>query len=150
VVTPLSIEGMPLLRFRTGDVSFLVDGACGCGRFSPRLGPIIGRKKQMIKYRGTTLYPQAIYSVLSEIPGISEYYITLASDYDLSDQVKVCVSVNDSACSAEIIADELQARLRVRPEVVIASEAQVREQVYSGNSRKLVRLIDRRENNGEL
>ena len=150
VVTPLSIEGMPLLRFKTGDVSFLIDGPCGCGRFSPRLGPIIGRKKQMIKYRGTTLYPQAIYSVLAEIPGISEYYITLASDYDLSDQVKICVSVSSSSCSAESIADELQARLRVRPEVVIASEEQVREQVYSGNSRKLVRLIDRRETNGEL
>ena len=104
----------------------------------------------MIKYRGTTLYPQAIYSVLAEIPGISEYYITLASDYDLSDQVKVCVSVSNSSCSAESIADELQARLRVRPEVVIASEEQVREQVYSGNSRKLVRLIDRRKTNGEL
>lgn len=150
VVTPLSIEGMPLLRFKTGDVSFLIDGPCGCGRFSPRLGPIIGRKKQMIKYRGTTLYPQAIYSVLSEIPGISEYYITLASDYDLSDQVKICVSVSDSSCSAESVADKLQARLRVRPEVVIASEEQVREQVYSGNSRKLVRLIDRRKTNGEL
>ena len=150
VVTPLSIEGMPLLRFKTGDVSFLMDGPCGCGRFSPRLGPILGRKKQMIKYRGTTFYPQAIYSVLAELPGISEYYITLASDYDLSDQVKVCVSVRNSSCSAESIADELQARLRVRPEVVIESEEQVREQVYSGNSRKLVRLIDRRKTNGEL
>ena len=150
VVTPLCIEGMPLLRFRTGDVSFLIDGPCGCGRYSQRLGPILGRKKQMIKYRGTTLYPQAIYSVLSEVPGISEYCITLTSDYDLSDQVKICVSVNDASCSAEGIADELQARLRVRPEVVIASEEQVREQVYSGNSRKLVRLIDRRETNGEL
>jgi phenylacetate-CoA ligase len=150
VVTPLSIEGMPLLRFKTGDVSFLIDGPCGCGRFSPRLGPIIGRKKQMIKYRGTTLYPQAIYSVLAEISGISEYYITLDSDYDLSDQVKICVSVSSSSCSAESIADELQTRLRVRPEVVIASEEQVKGQVYSGNSRKLVRLIDRRETNGEL
>ena len=150
VVTPLSIEGMPLLRFKTGDVSFLIDGPCGCGRFSPRLGPVIGRKKQMIKYRGTTLYPQAIYSVLADIPGISEYYLTLSSDYDLSDQVKISVSVNNGSCSAESIADELQTRLRVRPEVVIASEEQVRQQVYSGNARKLVRLIDRRKTNEEL
>jgi phenylacetate-CoA ligase len=104
----------------------------------------------MIKYRGTTLYPQAIYSVLADIPGISEYYLTLSSDYDLSDQVKICVSVNNGSCSAESIADELQTRLRVRPEVVIASEEQVREQVYSGNARKLVRLIDRRKTNEEL
>ena len=150
VVTPLSIEGMPLLRFKTGDVSFLIESACGCGRYSPRLGPIIGRKKQMIKYRGTTLYPQAIYSVLAELPDISEYYVTLSSAYDLSDQIKICVSVNNSACSVESIANELQARLRVRPEVVIESEEQVKGQVYSGNSRKLIRLIDRRDKNAEL
>lgn len=150
VVTPLSIEGMPLLRFKTGDVSFLIDKHCGCGRFSLRLGPILGRKKQMIKFRGTTLYPQAIYSVLDGIPGISKYYVTLTSNYDLSDHVKIYVSVNNGLCSSESISAQLQASLRVSPEVVIMSEEQVMEQVYSGNSRKLIRLIDRRQTNGEL
>lgn len=150
VVTPLSIEGMPLLRFKTGDVSFLMDKPCGCGRFSPRLGPILGRKKQMIKYRGTTLYPQAIYSVLDGIPGVGEYYIMLTSNYDLSDHVKIYVSVNNKACSSETIAAELQAHLRVSPDVIITGEEKVREQIYSGNSRKSVRLIDRRETNEEL
>ena len=69
VVTPLQIEGMPLLRFRTGDISFMVDEPCACGRFSPRLGPILGRKKQMIKFRGTTLYPNSLYAVLDSFPG---------------------------------------------------------------------------------
>lgn len=46
VITPLAIEGTPLLRFRTGDISFLVDGPCGCGRNSMRLGPILGRKNR--------------------------------------------------------------------------------------------------------
>jgi len=150
VVTPLSIEGMPLLRFKTGDVSFIIDEPCGCGRFSPRLGPIIGRKKQMIKFRGTTLYPQAIYAVLDGMPGVSEYYITLTNNYDLSDHVNICVSVNNSSCSAESIASELKAHLRVSPEVVIMSEQQMRHRLYSGNSRKIVRLIDRRQTNEEL
>ncbi|MBI1811653.1 MAG: AMP-binding protein [Nitrospirae bacterium] len=44
VVTPFSIDGMPLLRFKTGDVSFIIDEPCGCGRFSHRLGPKLGRK----------------------------------------------------------------------------------------------------------
>lgn len=150
VVTPLSIEGMPLLRFKTGDVSFLIDKPCDCGLFSPRLGPILGRKKQMIKFRGTTLYPQAICSALDGMPGISEYYVMLTSNYDLSDHVKIYVSVNNGSCSSESISAQLQAHLRVSPEVIIAGEEQVREQVYSGNSRKLIRLIDRRQTNEEL
>ena len=146
VMTPLAIEGMPLLRFKTGDMSFLLDEPCACGRYSPRLGPIVGRQKQMIKFRGTTLYPNSIYAVLDALPGISEYYITATSDYDLSDVVKVTVALKDNSCSAELISEKLQACLRVRPEVVIASEESVRSQVYAGNSRKLIRFVDKRKN----
>ncbi len=146
VMTPLSIEGMPLLRFKTGDISFLIDEPCACGRYSPRLGPILGRKKQMIKFRGTTLYPNALYSVLDSFPGISEYYITATSDYDLSDVISVAVAVNDASCSADMIMDKLQAHLRVRPEVIIATEESVKREVYPGNSRKLIRFVDKRKN----
>lgn len=147
VVTPLSVEGMPLLRFKTGDMSFLTDEPCHCGRFSPRLGPILGRKKQMIKYRGTTLYPQAIYAVLDEIPEVSEYYISVAHGTDLSDDVKVYVSVRDGVSPYNTITEKLQARLRVKPEIIMTSEESVRKQVYSGNSRKLIRFVDRRDHN---
>lgn len=144
VVTPLCIEGMPLLRFRTGDMSFLVDEPCECGRFSPRLGPIVGRKNQMIKCRGTTLYPQAIYSVLDEIPEVGEYYITVSSCADLADDVKVYVSVRNGSSSDNIM-DKLQARLRVKPEVIISDEESIMKQIYAGNSRKFIRFIDKRE-----
>ncbi len=69
VLTPLGIEGMPLLRFRTGDVSFLVSEPCSCGRNTPRIGPILGRKQQMMKFRGTTLYPNMVFEVLDAIVG---------------------------------------------------------------------------------
>ncbi len=147
VMTPLAIEGMPLLRFKTGDISFVIDEPCACGRHSPRLGPILGRKKQMIKFRGTTLYPNSLYTVLDSFPGISEYYVTATSDYDLSDVVRVTVAVKDPSCSADMIMDKLQAHLRVRPEVIIASEESVKSQVYTGNSRKLIRFVDKRKNN---
>jgi phenylacetate-CoA ligase len=144
-VTPLQIEGMPLLRFRTGDVSFVVEEPCACGRFSPRLGPILGRKKQMIKFRGTTLYPNSLNAVLDSFPGVSEYYVTATSAFDLSDVVTVTVAVRDRACTAAAIMDTLQARLRVRPEVIVAGEEEVRKQVFSGNSRKLIRFVDKRK-----
>jgi phenylacetate-CoA ligase len=146
VVTTFFVEGMPLLRFKTGDVSFLIDEPCECGRYSPRLGPISGRKKQMIKYRGTTLYPQTIYSVLDGMPEVSEYYITVNSNFDLSDDLKVYISVNNMTCSVNKIMDKLQTHLRVRPEVEIKSEEEIKTQLFSGNSRKAIRFIDRRKN----
>lgn len=145
VMTPLAIEGMPLLRFKTGDISFIIDGPCACGRHSPRLGPILGRKKQMIKFRGTTLYPNSLYTVLDSFRGISEYYVTATSDYDLSDVITVTVAVNDASCTADMIREKLQAHLRVKPEVLIASEESVRKKVYTGNSRKLIRFVDERK-----
>lgn len=146
IVTPLDIEGMPLLRFRTGDVSFLIDEPCACGRQSPRLGPILGRKKHMMKFRGTTLYPNSIYSVLDSFPEISEYSVTATSDYDLSDVITVQVAVTSASCSVDAIGNKLQAHLRVRPEVVMVSEESVKREVYPGNSRKPVRFVDKRKN----
>jgi len=91
----------------------------------------------------------AVYSVLDELPGVSEYYLELASDYDLSDLLSVHVSVKDAGCSEAAISAELQARLRVSPKVLIESEEAVRAKVYAEGARKLVRLIDRRDNNNE-
>ncbi|HTG00019.1 MAG TPA: AMP-binding protein [Nitrospirota bacterium] len=145
VMTPLNMEAMPMLRFRTGDVSFLMTEPCACGRNSPRLGPILGRKKQMIKFRGTTLYPNSIYVVLDSFPAVSEYYVEASSDYDLSDLVKVHVALKDPSLTAEMITDKLQAHLRVRPQVLVEPEDHVKKIVYAGNSRKLIRFVDARK-----
>lgn len=143
VITPLAVEGMPLIRFKTGDVSFLVDKPCACGRNSLRLGPILGRKKQMMKIRGTTLYPQAVYSALED-SGLSEYYIIVTSASKLSDNLEVHTAVSDKSLTAEMVSKKLQAYLRVRPKVVIESEEDIRQRVYSPKFRKPVRFIDRR------
>ncbi len=144
VVTPLEIEGMPLVRFKTGDVSFLIDEPCKCGRKSVRLGPILGRKKQMMKIRGTTVYPQAIYSALEEVEGIIDYFLTVNKHADLSDEVVVTAAVNDDSCKAEFIQEVLQSRIRIKPEVEIKNEKFVKENVYTPKSRKPVRFIDKR------
>jgi phenylacetate-CoA ligase len=144
VVTPLAVEGMPLVRFKTGDISFSIDKQCSCGRHSARLGPVLGRKKQMMKVRGTTVYPQSIYSALEEINGIDDYYIIVSSETDLSDNITICVSVNDNSCNCEIIQNKLQARLRVKPTVLITNKEKLAQQVYTPESRKPVRFIDRR------
>lgn len=145
VMTPLQVEGMPLIRYRTGDMSFLLEGQCGCGRVIPRLGPILGRKNQMLKLQGTTIYPQAIFSVLDSIRGISEYFVEVNTDYALSDKVRVCVCVSDDSVSERDVAVRLQASLRVMPDVVIDSEDYVRSHVFPAGTRKAIRFIDRRQ-----
>jgi phenylacetate-CoA ligase len=143
VVTPLAIEGMPLIRFKTGDVSFLIEGDCGCGRKSPRLGPIMGRKQQMMKIKGTTVYPQAVYCALEETKSVRDYYIEVSADSELSDILTVHVAV-DTGVIVDVIKDVLQAKLRVVPEIVIEDEKKIREKVYDPASRKPIRFFDKR------
>ena len=98
----------------------------------------------MMKLRGTTVYPQAIYEVLEEIDTINEYYLVVTSESDLSDFITIHVSVKDRTCTAEMIQDKLQARLRVKPEVVFDDEANIMRQIYAQNSRKPIRFVDKR------
>ncbi len=144
VVTPLRIEALPLIRFKTGDISFLINKPCACGRKSLRLGPILGRKKQMMKVQGTTFYPQAIYSCLEQIKGISDYYISVSSAGLLSDNLEIYVALENPACTKLEIQEKLQARLRVKPKIFICDEELIKEQVFTSGSRKPVRFIDRR------
>lgn len=145
VLTPLGVEGMPLVRFRTGDVSMMIAEPCRCGRQSPRLGPILGRKQQMMKVRGTTLYPQAVFAALDEIPQVGEYYLEIASDGDLSDTLVVHLGAHAALPPPEWIREQLQARLRVTPLIAIDPEEEVRHCVHTPQSRKPVRVFDRRK-----
>ena len=97
-----------------------------------------------MKVRGTTIYPQAIYSALEEIDGVKEYYITVSSENELSDTVEVYLSAQGAGCTVEAIQNKLQARLRFKPRVFIRDEESIRGQVYNSKSRKPVRFIDRR------
>lgn len=145
VLTPLQCEGMPLVRFKTGDISFLIEEPCSCGRVTPRLGPILGRLSQMIKTKGTTVYPLSILAALSSIPGISDYYVVATSEDRLSDQLTVHAAISAGHdCSRDSIAAQLQARLRVKADLVIEPEAAIAREVFASGSRKAVRFIDRR------
>ena len=149
VVTPLQVTGMPLLRYRTGDIAMLHPGPCACGRNTPRLGPVLGRKAQMLKYRGTTIFPPAITSVLQEIDGVSGFYLEVFDDYPLSDRIRVVVATTDGALSAAAIAERIAARTRVKPEVVIASAEAVQRQVLRPEKRKPVTFFDHRRGMAE-
>lgn len=144
VATPLQVTGMPLLRFRTGDIAQLHQGPCVCGRSTPRLGPIIGRRSQMLKIRGTTVYPPAIFAVLQEVEGVTGYYLEVFDTYRLAEEVRLVVGTSKSELSAEIIAEQIAARTRVKPQVLLAEPHEVREKTFQEGKRKPVTFFDLR------
>jgi phenylacetate-CoA ligase len=144
MATPLGVSGMPLIRFRTGDIAALHSGPCSCGRNTPRLGPVLGRKSQMLKYRGTTVYPPAIAAVLQGMPGIRGYYIEVESEFALSDRIRVVVGSGDPALEACSVADRIAAAIRVKPEVVLVSPEEILRVTLRDDKRKPVTFFDKR------
>lgn len=144
VVTPLQIEGMPLVRFKTGDISFIAGTSCSCGRNTVRLGPILGRRKQMMKIRGTSIYPQSVQAVLDELPQVKEYYLKCRINESFSEHLTIYLALADGQSQADDVLQVLQARLRVKPEIAILPVEDIRKIVYNPEYRKPVRFIDER------
>lgn len=144
VATPLGTSAMPLLRFRTGDIATLHREPCVCGRNTPRLGPVVGRKSQMLKVRGTTVYPPAIATVLQGMAGVQGFYIEAENDFALSDRIRVVVGSRDPGLSPAQVAKRIAAAIRVSPEVVLVSPEDVLRVTMQEDKRKPVLFFDRR------
>jgi len=144
-ITTLGIEAMPLLRFKTGDMVQAYNEPCKCGRNTLRLGPVVGRKKQMIKYKGTTLYPPAMYNILNDFPGIESYVIEIFHNELGTDEI--LIKIASSTISEELlmeIKDHFRAKLRVAPKIEFATSEEIEALRFPPLSRKPVDLIDRR------
>ena len=145
VVTPLQMEGMPMIRYRTGDISFIAGTSCPCGRNMPRLGPILGRRKQMMKIRGTSIYPQGVQAVLDELPQVKEYYLKVLNNESFSEHLTIYIALDGDLSQTNDILQVLQARLRVKPDLMVEPIEEIRKIVYNPESRKPIRFIDERK-----
>lgn len=157
VVTTLGVEGMPLLRFRTGDICAKIIDKCPCGRNSYRLTPLVGRKNNMIKLKGTTLYPPAMMDVLNNTPFVSNYVIYVKDSEQGTDEVVVKIGLNDEYVSQnsryrehpeDIVNDmknRFRAHVRVAPEIIVSPVDEIQKINYPQSSRKPVKFIDLRE-----
>jgi len=145
-ITTLGVEGMPLLRYKTGDICMYHDEPCACGRTSLRLSPVIGRKKQMIKFKGTTLYPPALFDMLNEMEDILDYIVEVYSNEVGLDEVLLhLLPVSGSEAADRRIRAGLQARLRVSPGIVYVTAETLHAMQFSESSRKPAKFIDRRK-----
>ena len=144
-ITTLGVEGMPLLRYKTGDICMYNDEPCGCGRNTLRLSPLLGRKKQMIKFKGTTLYPPALFDLLNEMEEIIDFVAEVYSNDVGLDEVLLHLHVADQTKEIDRkLRANLQARLRVSPKVQYHSKEEMHKIQFPETGRKAVRFIDRR------
>ena len=144
-ITTLGVEGMPLLRFKTGDICYHHTEPCSCGRTTMRLGPVIGRKQQMIKFKGTTLYPPAIYDVLNEIEWVENYIVEVSTNQLGTDEILVKIGCSKTYFNSEkMIKDHFRAKLRVAPEIEFLYPSEVVKLQTPNNNRKPIIFIDKR------
>ena len=146
VITTLGVRGMPLLRFKTGDICIARTGRCACGRTTMRLSSVIGRRGQMIKFKGTTLYPPALYDVLENIPGVNNYIIEVFTGSLGTDQIvlRIGSTRRDEAFEKEI-KDTFRSKVRVAPEVVFEQVEYIAKKQMPQMSRKQIKFVDLRE-----
>ena len=145
VITTLGVEGMPLLRFKTGDICYHFSEPCECGRNTIRLGPVIGRKKQMIKYKGTTLYPSALYDILNDVDFVDNYFIEVSTGSLGTDEILIkvgCKSMNKM--QEKILKDHFRAKLRVAPQIQLMDPEQIKGLQFSEMNRKPFIFADKR------
>jgi phenylacetate-CoA ligase len=140
-ITSLGIEGMPLLRYKTGDMVQLHEGICACGRTTMRVSQVIGRRQQMIKLKGTSIYPLQIFEVLHQL-NISEYVVEAFTGHLGTDELKIYIARDEPAYSK--VRDHFQSYLRVLPEIVFISSLELEQMQLGDGSRKPRRFIDRR------
>lgn len=145
-ITTLGVEGMPLLRYKTGDICYHYKDVCECGRHTIRLGPVIGRKKQMIKYKGTTIFPSSIHEVLNSVSEIESYLIEVSTNDIGTDNILIKLSTKmqvDENFEKEL-KDHFRAKLRVAPTILMLEKEQLRAIQYPEASRKPILFIDLR------
>ena len=146
VVTTLGVEGMPLLRFRTGDIAAKIVDQCKCGRNSYRLTPLVGRKNNMIKLKGTTLYPPAINDVLDNTDFVENYVIEVRQSEAGTDDVvvKIGLKYEPEFDVVKTLKDSFRSRIRVAPAIEIHPVEEIQKINYPAKSRKPIKFIDLR------
>jgi phenylacetate-CoA ligase len=141
VITTLTKEALPLLRYRTADIADVTEEPCACGRTLARMGPVRGRRDDMLILRGVNVYPSEIEHVLLGIDGVEPHYELTVERPGSSDEVRVrCEASGDAG---EALADRVRARLREHTGIGIDVEL-VAPGALPRSEGKAARVIDRR------
>jgi phenylacetate-CoA ligase len=143
VLTTLTKEALPMLRYRTGDLSSVDFTACACGRTFARMAAVPGRIDDMLIIRGINLYPSEVERVLLSLPGVGPHYQLMVDRPDTLDELSVLCE----PASTDVNGEELRARaasaLREATGLTIRVEVMPVGSIPRSEG-KAVRVIDRR------
>ena len=137
---------MPLLRYKTGDIAVAHTEPCACGRTTLRLGPVLGRKQQLIKLKGTTIYPPGIFELLNEMSSIRDYVVEASTGELGTDELKLHLLVSEEMKDdiRKRLSTIFQSRLRVVPEIYFATAQELEKLQFGKMDRKIRKFIDNR------
>jgi len=113
VLTTLTREGFPLIRYRTGDITSIHRTPCSCGRTFARMARVMARTDDMILFRGVGFFPSQVEQILSEFPGISGHYQIVLGQEGTTDTLEIRTEVSDKIPSW----DELRTLETLRTEM---------------------------------
>ncbi len=150
VITTLTKEALPLIRYRTGDIVSITHEPCEvCGRTSPRISKIRGRTDDMLIIRGVNVFPSQIESVLLEVEGAKPHYQLIVDRTGSLDQLEVQVEVDEGIFSDEIkVLEELERRIHREIESVLGLSVAVKlvePRSIERSMGKAKRVIDKRQ-----
>jgi phenylacetate-CoA ligase len=148
VMTTLTREGMPILRYRTRDLSRFVPGRCACGRVHRRLDRIKGRADDMIIIKGVNIYPMQIEQVLMSLPEVGENYLIILEKDGFIDQIRVKVEIRQEHFVEDMrVLSGLQKRIqtRLRDELLVTPRVDlVQSDSLPKSQGKAQRVVDER------
>jgi len=149
VITTLTKDGTPVLRYRTRDITYLDRAPCPCGRTTVRMHRILGRTDDMLIIRGVNVFPSQIEEVILKVEGIEPHYQLVVDRRDQLDELEVQVEMNERLFSDEIrglermekkIEADLYATLSIHTRVRLVEPKSI-----ARSEGKAKRIIDRRQ-----
>ena len=149
VLTTLTKEAFPLIRYRTGDLTTLTTERCACGRTLARMGRVLGRTDDLLIIKGVKAYPSQIEAVLVALEGADPHYQIVLTRKAAMDEATVLVEVSEA-----IFFDEMRRQSGLRETIArrhaeelgvhVAVKLVERKSLARGEG-KAVRVVDRRE-----
>lgn len=149
VLTTLTKEAMPVLRFRTHDIVTLTPKTCECGRTMARMSKVRGRTDDMLIIRGVNVFPTQIESVLLSVEGVEPHYQIIVDRQRHLDEIEIRVEVSEAIFSDQVkVLEELGKRLQREMDSVLGIAASIKlvePRTIVRTEGKAKRVIDRRE-----
>ena len=145
VITTITKEGIPMLRYRTRDISRLNYEPCECGRTHVRMDKVQGRSDDMLKIRGVNVFPSQIESVLASIEGISPHYELVLTRKNYTDFLEVRIELSDESLLDDFrkldalrngAVEKLKTILGIKATVVLVAPKSLKR--YEGKARRIV------------